>query len=107
MEWTEEEEPTRRLKRKRRSRTQSRKSQEAREFKTSIFHPEVKTRSNRRVNISYIVRYTGYKASIDHPRMAMLNERIVKAALGIEESSIARAEELKLDHKYKTTSFFL
>ena len=94
------------VKRKRRSRTQSRKSQEAREFKTSIFHPEVKTRSNRRVKY-LLVGYTGYKASIDHPRMAMLKERIVKAALVIEESSIARAEELKLEHTYKTTSFSL
>ena len=75
---------------------ESRKDQQPREFKTSIIHPEVKTRSsNRRVKY-LLVGYTGYQASIDHHRMAMLNERIVKAALAIEESSIARAEELKL-----------
>ena len=36
------------------------------------------------------------KISIDHPRMAMLDKRIKKAALMVEEMSIIRAREQKL-----------
>ena len=41
------------------------------------------------------------RISIDHPRMAMLNKRIVQAALVIEERSITRAGEGK---KHQATS---
>ena len=60
--------------------------------------PEVKTKNKRGKYL--LVGSTVPKASIDHPRMAMLNRRIIKAALVIEERSITRSEEQKLKHKY-------
>ena len=60
--------------------------------------PEVKTKNKRGKYL--LVGSTVPKASLDHPRMAMLNRRIMKAALLIEKKSIARSDEQKLKHKY-------
>ena len=88
MEWVEEEEPVRPLKRKRESRKKIRKVQ----------HEPPVADTNKRRGKYLLVGTTVNKFSIDHPRMAMLNERIVKAALVIRERSITRAEEQKLKH---------
>ena len=55
--------------------------------------------SNKRGKYPLVVS-TKAKASIYQPRMAMLNRRIMKAALLIEKKSIARSDEQKLKHKY-------
>ena len=91
MEWVEEEEPVRLLKRKRESRKNIRKVQHEPPV------PVAKTKNKRRGKY-LLVGTTVNKFSIDHPRMAMLNERILKAALVIRERSITRAEEQKLKH---------
>ena len=62
--------------------------------------PEVKTKIKRGKYL--LVGSTVPNASIDHPRMAMLNRGIMKAALVIQERSIAMAEEQKLNHMYNT-----
>ena len=44
------------------------------------------------------------RISIDHPRMAMLNKRIVQAALVIDERSITRAVGVGGEKKHQATS---
>ena len=89
MEWVEEEEPVRLLKRKRES---------GKKFRKVQHEPPVANTKNKRRGKYLLVGTTVNKANVDHPRMTILNERIVKAALVIRERSIARAEEQKLKH---------
>ena len=95
MEWDGDKEPVRGLKRKRRAGHRSRRGQGQAEQQVP---PEVKTKNKRGKYL--LVGSTITKGSIDQPRMAMLNRRIIKAALVIEEKFIARSEEQKLKHKY-------
>ena len=110
MEW--DEEPVRSLKRKRRSGHRSRKRQEpgGNSCNTASIKNRGQTGVNKFQDIPPEVKRGKYllvgntvtQASIDHPRMAMLNRRIMKAALVIQERSIAMAEEQKLNHMYNT-----
>ena len=96
MEWQEEEEPDRVRKRKRKSGKRSRRQSGADNI-TNI--PQERENSTRRVEANYLlVGAPKTKVYIDHPRMAVLDLRIKKAALMIEEKSAIRAREQKLQY---------
>ena len=115
MEWGEEEEPVRSRKRKRRYSKRGQEQHQHREHsqqssstgattesrmqsgasKSIIIPPGAAVRRIRTKEQYPLVGCPVLRISIDHPRMAMLNKRIVQAALVIEERSIPRAGEQK------------
>ena len=94
MEWQEVEEPDRVRKRKKKSSKRSRRQCGVNNI-TNI--PPEKENSKRRVGEKYLlVGAPRANMNIDYTRMAVLDQRIQKAALMIEEISAIRAREWKL-----------
>ena len=97
MEWYEEKELDRNRKRKRKSSHRSRRQSGVIPLTNITNIPPEEKNSNRRVGGKYLlVGAPKTNVSIDHPRMALLDKRIQKAALMVEEMSIIRARERKL-----------
>ena len=98
MEWQEEEEPdmVRKRKRKPSKRCKMQCGVTIANIITNI-PPEKENSKRRRGGDKYLlVGAPRAQVNIDHPRMAVLDLRIQKAALMIEEISAIRARERKL-----------
>ena len=96
MEWQKEEEPDRVRKRKRKSNKRRRRQCGVTITNNITNIPPERENSKRRGGDKYLlVGAPRAQVNIDHPRMAVLDLRIQKAALMIEEISAIRAKERK------------
>ena len=97
MEWQEEEEPHRVRKRKRKSNKRSGRQYGVTPPNNITNIPPEKENSKRRVGEKYLLMGAPRaNVNMDYPRMAVLDQRIQKAALMVEEMSTIRARERKL-----------